>query len=155
MRFYPHSAMHDLLPARAIPREFGRLHYARRHYLPRLSPRILPVEARLTAALAIALLAGVPRGAGAAEPLSFEDASANLRGDHPEERSRDIGWNGAAWFDFDRDGLLDLFVARATSQSNALFRNLGDDGKELGSGVYFFRLRTDRGVAARKLLILR
>ena len=31
----------------------------------------------------------------------------------------------------------------------------GGDGKELGSGVYFYRLRTDRGVAARKLLILR
>ena len=83
------------------------------------------LEARLTAAIAIALLAAILRGAEAEGPLSFEDASANLRGDHPEERSRDIGWNGAAWFDFDRDGLLDLFVARGTSQSNTLFRNLG------------------------------
>ena len=84
------------------------------------------LHARLTAALATALLAAIACGAGAAGPLSFEDASASLRGDHPEERSRDIGWNGAAWFDFDRDGLLDLFVARGTSQSNALFRNRGD-----------------------------
>ena len=84
------------------------------------------LEARLTAALAIAILTAIPHGSGAMGPLSFEDASASLRGDHPEERSRDIGWNGAAWFDFDRDGRLDLFVARGTSQSNALFRNLGD-----------------------------
>ena len=97
------------------------------------------LDARLTAALATAILTVVSRGPGAAGPLSFEDASASLRGNHPQERSGDIGWNGAAWFDFDRDGLLDLFVARGTSQNNALFRNLGDgtfaDVAASGAGV--------------------
>lgn len=33
---------------------------------------------------------------------------------------------GATWADFDNDGNLDLFVARALGQTNALYRNLGD-----------------------------
>ncbi|MBI4660442.1 MAG: VCBS repeat-containing protein [Verrucomicrobia bacterium] len=33
---------------------------------------------------------------------------------------------GATWGDYDNDGRLDLFVARAGGQTNALYRNLGD-----------------------------
>jgi hypothetical protein len=36
------------------------------------------------------------------------------------------GLGGAAWFDFNNDGLLDLFLTNGISQPNALFRNEGD-----------------------------
>ncbi|MCH9651338.1 MAG: CRTAC1 family protein [Deltaproteobacteria bacterium] len=36
------------------------------------------------------------------------------------------GLGGAAWFDFDRDGLLDLFLTGGSGQNNALYRNNGN-----------------------------
>ena len=36
------------------------------------------------------------------------------------------GLAGAAWFDFNRDGFLDLFIPNVPGHSNALFRNNGD-----------------------------
>lgn len=35
------------------------------------------------------------------------------------------GLAGAAWFDFDDDGRLDLFLPNNTGRANGLFRNLG------------------------------
>ncbi len=36
------------------------------------------------------------------------------------------GLGGAAWFDYDRDGLLDLYLAGGKGQNNALYRNNGN-----------------------------
>ncbi|MCH9651340.1 MAG: CRTAC1 family protein [Deltaproteobacteria bacterium] len=36
------------------------------------------------------------------------------------------GMAGAAWFDFDRDGLLDLFLTGGVGQNNALYKNNGN-----------------------------
>lgn len=58
--------------------------------------------------------------------VEFEDASEKLDFVH---RGLEFGGNGlagAAWFDYDNDGLLDLFLPNGKTQANALFRNLGD-----------------------------
>ena len=44
---------------------------------------------------------------------------------------------------------------RAAGAWNLRWDGRGDRGQRLGSGVYLYRLRTDRAAAARKLLILR
>ena len=59
-------------------------------------------------------------------PVTFSDVSGHLDFEH---RSSEFGGNGlagAAWFDFDGDGLIDLFIPNGKDQPNALFRNQGE-----------------------------
>lgn len=58
--------------------------------------------------------------------LTFEDLSGRIPFVH---RSQDIGGNGlggAVWFDYDRDGQIDLFLGNGPGLPNALYRNDGD-----------------------------
>ena len=92
-----------------------------REPVPFQSPRVSGAWRWFALILTVGLSDGV-----LAQDLFFEDVSARLEGNHPVERSKGVGWNGAAWFDYDRDGFLDLFVARGTPHNNALFHNDGD-----------------------------
>ena len=62
-------------------------------------------------------------------PVSFENVSA-LLGDfeHHSVGFGGDGLGGAAWFDFDNDGDLDLFVTNGKGHANALFENDGKGG---------------------------
>ena len=73
---------------------------------------------------------GVGATAGAGEPpVLFENVSA-LLGDfeHHSVGFGGDGLGGAAWFDFDNDGDLDLFVTNGKGHANALFENDGKGG---------------------------
>jgi hypothetical protein len=60
-----------------------------------------------------------------AEPILLEDVSHRL--DFARQLGSDAdGLAGAAWFDFDNDGFLDLFIPNAAGHANALFRNNQD-----------------------------
>ncbi|HTG31771.1 MAG TPA: CRTAC1 family protein [Thermoanaerobaculia bacterium] len=59
-------------------------------------------------------------------PLTFEDVSRKIPFFH---RSQDIGGNGlggAVWFDYDRDGKIDLFLGNGPGLKCALYHNNGD-----------------------------
>ena len=80
------------------------------------------------AAAAVAILAVPVAGAAvdAAESLRLVDASDRLSGFTRRNGPRNAGGlAGAAWFDYDGDGRLDLFLPGNTGDDNALFRNLG------------------------------
>lgn len=78
---------------------------------------------------ALTLLASlVPRTAAAQDSgTSFRDVSEKI---HSFTRSAatDVseGFGGAAWLDYNNDGLLDLFVTNGAGHPNKLFRNNGD-----------------------------
>jgi hypothetical protein len=81
-----------------------------------------------TLAVLAALLPGFAGIASAAKPptLSFEEVSQKIPFYH---RSQDIGGNGlggAVWFDYDRDGRLDLFLGNGPGLKCSLFHNNGD-----------------------------
>ncbi len=84
----------------------------------------------LGAVTGIPVWVGVGATAVAGEPpVSFENVTA-LLGDF-EHQSVGFGGDGlagAAWFDFDNDGDLDLFVTNGKSHANALFENDGKGG---------------------------
>ena len=83
-----------------------------------------------TAACFVLLLASLILPARAQEQLLFQDASikAGVTFVHNAlpRGNRGMGMNtGAAWFDYDRDADLDLYVTQGVG-SNALYRNNGD-----------------------------
>ncbi len=55
----------------------------------------------------------------------FDDASDLLDMQHLTRANGGSGMGGAAWFDYDADGLLDLFLANGVSRQSRLFRNTG------------------------------
>ncbi len=84
----------------------------------------------LAAASGIPMWVSLGATAGAGEPpVLFEDVSA-LLGDfeHHSVRFGGDGLGGAAWFDFDNDGDLDLYVTNGKEHANALFENDGKGG---------------------------
>ncbi len=64
---------------------------------------------------------------GQTKGVVFEDASDQLNFVHRGVEFGGNGLGGAAWFDYDNDGLLDLFLTNGKTQPNALFRNMGND----------------------------
>jgi hypothetical protein len=61
-----------------------------------------------------------------AAPLTFEEVSQKIPFFH---RSQDIGGNGlggAVWFDYDRDGKIDLFMGNGPGLKSVLYHNNGD-----------------------------
>ena len=74
----------------------------------------------------IGVLAALLVASQAHAQITFEDLSSRIPFVH---RSQDIGGNGlggAVWFDYDRDGQIDLFLGNGPGLPNALFRNNGD-----------------------------
>ncbi len=67
-----------------------------------------------------------PRGQDQEAAVGLEDASSALSFQHRSVAFGGSGLSGAAWFDYDNDDWLDLFLANGRTQSNALFRNNGD-----------------------------
>lgn len=59
-------------------------------------------------------------------PVFFEDASGLLDFEHLSLPFGGDGLGGAAWFDYNNDGFLDLFLTNGKTQANALFRNNSD-----------------------------
>jgi NAD(P)-dependent dehydrogenase (short-subunit alcohol dehydrogenase family) len=77
---------------------------------------------------ALAILAAILPGMAQAKPatLTFEEVSQKIPFTH---RSQDIGGNGlggAVWFDYDRDGKLDLFLGNGPGLKSALYHNNGN-----------------------------
>ncbi len=71
----------------------------------------------------VAISPGIARGG---DTVQFEDVSDLL---DIEVHGRLFGGNGfmgVAWFDYNRDGWLDLFVANGCAHNDGLFRNNGD-----------------------------
>ena len=82
---------------------------------------------------------------GQVQGVTFDDVSSKLNFVH---RSIEFGGNGlagAAWFDYDNDGLLDLFLTNGKTQSNALLRNLG--GGTFEDVTAFAGIHADSGSA--------
>ena len=68
----------------------------------------------------------VAEPARAAPAVRMVDVSGRLAGFHrPNGAHNAGGLAGLAWFDYDNDGLLDLYISNNAGQPNALFRNLG------------------------------
>jgi len=63
-----------------------------------------------------------------AQPAMFEDSSSLLSFEHRSLQFGGDGLGGAAWLDYNNDGLLDLFLTNGKTQSNALFENDGLGG---------------------------
>lgn len=63
-----------------------------------------------------------------AQPVAFSDASALLDFEHQSSAFGGNGLAGAAWFDYDGDGWMDLFLPNGKDQPNALFHNDGGTG---------------------------
>jgi len=73
-----------------------------------------------------ALVPGMSLAKPPVAPLSFEEVSQKIPFFH---RSQDIGGNGlggAVWFDYDRDGKIDLFMGNGPGLKSVLYRNNGD-----------------------------
>ncbi len=58
--------------------------------------------------------------------VTFENASRLLDFEHRSSHFGGDGLAGAAWFDYNNDDLVDLFLTNGKTQPNALFRNNGD-----------------------------
>jgi len=71
-----------------------------------------------------------------AAPIAFEEASGAIPFFSFIVQDGGTGLSGAIWFDYDRDGRVDLFLPNGAGQSNALYHNDG--------GGHF----TDRAAAA-------
>src|SRR5436190_15524786 len=94
--------------------------------------------------LAIVLLTAAPRGADRVVRLTNVAADAgidllNIAGSPAKDLVMDANGNGAAWFDYDRDGDLDLLIVngsrfeqwkRGGDQMLALYRNDGPTLRE-------------------------
>ncbi len=87
----------------------------------------------LYTALTLAALGLAPAQAA---PIAFEDASGAIPFLSEIAQFGGSGLSGAIWFDYDRDGRVDLFLPNGAGQANALYHNDG--------GGHF----TDRAVAA-------
>ena len=77
---------------------------------------------------AMLALATILPGMALAKPatLTFQEVSQKIPFNH---RSQDIGGNGlggAVWFDYDRDGKLDLFLGNGPGLKSALYHNNGN-----------------------------
>ncbi len=59
--------------------------------------------------------------------VSFEDASQLLDFEHVAVPAGTIASAGAAWFDYNKDGLLDLYLTNGRGQGGGLFRNNGNN----------------------------
>ena len=59
-------------------------------------------------------------------PVSFTDVSEALDFTHRSTEFGGNGLSGAAWFDYDEDGLIDLFIPNGKDMPNALFKNMGE-----------------------------
>jgi len=79
-----------------------------------------------TASLMAAYVAAPRTLLGQAEGVVFTDASDKIDFVHRSVEYGGNGLAGAAWFDYDNDGLLDLFLTNGKTQPSALFRNQGD-----------------------------
>lgn len=93
-----------------------------------LSPKILSyLCVPAAAAIALCLVLGGADARGQQESHQLVDVSHLLR---PFERTGlgpvSEGLGGAAWLDYNNDGLLDLFITNGAGHPNALFRNNGD-----------------------------
>lgn len=96
------------------------------HRHERRADRIL---CALFVSAAVALALGVPLPARAGNPpVVFEDVSALVDFHHLSVPFDGDGLAGAAWFDYDNDGFLDLFLTNGKTQPNGLFRNDGHGG---------------------------
>ena len=65
---------------------------------------------------------------GGGPPVTFEDASELIPFEHVSLPFGGGGLTGAAWFDYNNDGWIDLFLANGKTQPNALFENDGNGG---------------------------
>ena len=86
----------------------------------------------LSLVVAIALASGVSLQASAGgkkvaeQTVSFTDVSERIDFVHNGLPGGGDGLNGATWFDFDQDGLDDLFLTNGIGQANALYKNMGN-----------------------------
>ncbi len=77
--------------------------------------------------IVVGVCLSVATQAGGQDREAFEDASDLLNGfERRSTEFRGSGLGGAAWFDFDNDGDLDLFITNGRTQPNALIENLGN-----------------------------
>ncbi len=83
-----------------------------------------PIHVALLAAMTVVVFA--PIAMAQDPPVRFEDVSGRLNFVHRSGEFGGDGLGGAAWFDFDNDGLLDLFLTNGKTQPNALFKNMGN-----------------------------
>ena len=83
-----------------------------------------PFRVALLTAMTVAAYAQVAMAQD--PPVRFEDVSGRLNFVHRSGEFGGDGLGGAAWFDFDNDGLLDLFLTNGKTQPNALFKNMGN-----------------------------
>ena len=63
--------------------------------------------------------------ARAQAPIQFRDVSSRLDFEHLSMPFGGDGLGGAAWFDYDQDGDLDLYMTNGKTQRNSLFENDG------------------------------
>ncbi len=81
---------------------------------------------RVALVAAITVVAYAPIAMAQDPPVRFEDVSGRLNFVHRSVEFGGDGLGGAAWFDFDNDGLLDLYLTNGKTQPNALFKNMGN-----------------------------
>lgn len=90
----------------------------------RFKPALLTVAFALGAGVLLVQGSPVVRAQSTAGPVTFTDVSDQIAFVH--ETDGGDGLVGLAWFDFDNDGFLDLFITNGKGHDNGLFRNNGD-----------------------------